>query len=130
MWLDLGRVLDVVLADDAASCGPVPPAALALAGEPADVRDTDSNDVNTTVTVEVAWDPSGRAEQVTDVDATGYFPEGSLSGLSALASQVTTDGDSGAPVRDYAGSVIGFVVGVSGGKTMFMPGRRAINALG
>lgn len=127
---DLGRVLDVVLSDDVASCGPVPPAALALADDPAQLRDTDSNDVNTTVTVEVAWDPSGREAQVTDVDATGYFAEGPLSGLTALASQVTTDGDSGAPVRDYAGNVIGFVVGVSGGKTMLMPARRAINALG
>jgi hypothetical protein len=126
---DLGRVLEVQLSDDAASCGPVPPAALVLTGDPANVRDPDSNDVNTIVTVEVAWDPSGRAAQLTDVGATGYFPDGSLSGLAALASQITTDGDSGAPVEDYSGTVIGFVVGVSGGKTMFMPARRAINAL-
>lgn len=125
----LGRVLRLQAADDAALAGPVPAEALSLATDDVYVRDPGYGDVGTHVWVEVSWDPSGRRSELSGVGVTADFDVGSFQGLVTLASAVTHDGDSGAPVRDYQGTIVGFVVGAVSGQTALMPARRVLDAI-
>jgi hypothetical protein len=99
----------------------------------ASVRDPTNADLRTAVTVLVARDFRGRTSFLDglDVQAPISFSDGvaEMRGLAALSPQVTGPGDSGAPVVDHNGDLIGFVVGAIGNRTLIVPARSACNDL-
>jgi hypothetical protein len=104
-----------------------------LSTRPRQVRDPTAADVGHSATVLVPWDVAGRLVQIEDVGASAAFGLGanqvSMRGLCAVHPAITSPGDSGSPVLDDNGVLIGFVVGSSGDRTFLVPARRAINAL-
>lgn len=72
-------------------------------------------------------------ERETSIDALDVPAEFSgsptMSDMIRLAGKVTDDGDSGAPVTDSFGNLIGFVVGASKNKTIVIPAERVLRAL-
>lgn len=132
----LGTVRKVVLSElgDVAWAGPVEPKAKDLLVSPAAaVRDPTSNDLTFEVAVHTARDFKPQRSWIHDIRATGHFRlhgrDYVIPNLTTADPQVTQRGDSGAPVLDFQGDLIGFVVGAWRGKTYFMPARRAIDAL-
>lgn len=99
---------------------------------PAGVRDLAKADVRVQVTVIVSRDFRGVTAFVEGVDVSKdvRFADGSvvnMTGLVAL-SRVTEGGDSGAPVIDFNGRLVGFVVAGSD-FTFVIPAGRALNDL-
>jgi hypothetical protein len=111
--------------------GLFPQAALSMA--PRAVRDPVKTDVLHSATMLVPWDVAGRVVQIDDVDARATFGQGAgqvtMRGLCAVHPSTSNPGDSGSPVLDDSGVLIGFVVGSSGDKTFLVPARRVLNAL-
>ena len=133
--VSLGRVDKVIndsTMDVAWTSDPAPESdALGLAIDTA--RDPDESDVNTEVLVLVPWDFRGVPAFVVGVNAGAVFVSGgvdvTMTGLTALTGGITNPGDSGAPVVDSNRELIGFVLGIQGGRTFIVPARRAFDAL-
>jgi hypothetical protein len=104
-----------------------------LTRAPASIRNPTNADLRTAVTVLVSTDFRGRTSFLDDlgVQAPISFSDGviEMRGLAALSPQVTVPGDSGAPVLDHNGTLIGLVVGAIGNKTLIVPARSACNDL-
>ena len=127
------KVVETTLVDGAAA-GPISSDAVsALAREPATVRPTDVSLVNEKVFLLLRGDFSPASSYVSDVHATADFWYGNqtntLKDLIALSPQVTSGGDSGAPVIDFNSQLLGFVLGAKSGKTYLLPAERVLNAV-
>lgn len=78
------------------------------------------------VTVSVRRSPGIAPALITDVFLTVIFSSGPMYQLIQLHPAVTEPGDSGGPVRDLAGRLIGFVVGANSKHTFVIPAQRAL----
>jgi hypothetical protein len=118
--------------DDVAAIGPVPSLPAGAAGEPTFVRDATSGDVNQRVFVLLPESFTPIESHIDGVGVTTTFVVGSgtmlLRGLTSI-DRVAHGGDSGAPVLDVQGNMLGLVVGGDATRTYLMPARRALNAL-
>ncbi len=133
--ISLGRV-DKVINDstmDVAWTSDPAPESDALGFAIATARDPEESDVNTEVLVLVPWDFRGIPAFIVGVNAQAVFVSGgadvTMTGLTALTGGITNPGDSGAPVVDSNRELIGFVLGIQGGRTFIVPARRAFDAL-
>jgi hypothetical protein len=131
----LGSVTKVILTSlvDAASAGPVSPAAIgALARHAMALRPIDDSLVNEKVFLLLPRDFEPTPSYVADVYVSAEFWYGGMTremeDLIALFPQVTSGGDSGAPVMDFNNQIIGFVLGAKAGKTYLLPAERVIDA--
>ena len=62
------------------------------------------------------------------VDVRVRFSDGtSMRGLIELEHDLAIGGDSGAPVADVNGRLVGFVVGSNGSRTYLLPTKRGLN---
>jgi len=134
--VDLGEVSRVVLDDevDAAAAGPVAGEdAARLATREVEVRELGEADLGVALRLLVARDLVPRKAYVTDVGATVPFryPRGvrRVRGLVGLSHDVTVDGDSGAPALDFAGRLVGFLIGSYDGRSYLVPARRTLDVL-
>jgi hypothetical protein len=127
--LVLGRVAQVRrdATVDGARIDGVPPEQAGLAGPPRPLAELDASQHDVAVTALLI--DGDRTTAVNALGAPAYFEEEDvlMTGLIRLASQVTEKGDSGAPVVDQAGRLIGFVLGASNGFTMVIPAGRVID---
>ena len=133
--IELGTV-DSLVRDgdsDVAWTTPISNASDVLTRAPAPIRDPGAADLRTEVTVLVARDFRGRTAFLDDLGVRALISFSdrvvSMRGLAALSPQVTVAGDSGAPVVDHNGNLVGFVVGAIGNKTLIVPARSALNDL-
>lgn len=114
---------------DAALVGEVPDeAATWISLDPAPVATLEHADHDILVTVRTA---RGLRESFVDaLDVPARFSDGkTMVGLIRLGGRITIDGDSGAPVMDGNGAIVGFVLGVADGHTVLVPARRIVDAL-
>jgi hypothetical protein len=131
----LGTVTKVIASSqvDAAWASPIDDPDNVLASDPAPVRDPNEADVNTAVRVYVRTEVTPRKAYVAGVGVTApIYTDGSntslMQGLTAIDG-VSEHGDSGSPVLDWNGNLIGFVLGAMGNQTYLIPARRALDAL-
>jgi hypothetical protein len=126
-----GQVAKVVQDGDSdiAWTTPLPNPSHILTRPPALARDPTRADLRTAVTVLVTTDFRGKPTFIEGVGVSANFSGGGMAGLTALSPQVTVSGDSGSPVLDANGDLIGFVVGVIGNQTLIVPARSALNDL-
>ncbi len=132
---DLGSVSKIVpvVDGDIALGEPLPAGAEELGlAQLADLRDQAALHIHMLVKVLTWREPNGLQTHITARERNARFRHQgtdvtvrSLIGLHGVAS----DGDSGAPVVDLRGNLLGFVVGEYSGETMVMPARRALDAL-
>jgi hypothetical protein len=134
--LDLGTVERLLTppAGDAALTRPVDPQARnVLVSQARQVRDPSEQDLTFVVHVKVQREFAPKQSAIEGVGVTGHFvhdgAEIAIDGLTTLQPAVTVPGDSGAPVVDGSGNLVGFVVGEWNSRTFLMPARRAIDAL-
>jgi hypothetical protein len=118
--------------DDVAVIGPIASVPRGATIAPTFARDARDADLQQRVFVLLPRAITPIESHIEGVGVSAVFgSDGQLLSLVGLTSidRVTQGGDSGAPVLDAQGSVIGFVVGADATRTFLMPARRALDAV-
>ena len=118
--------------DDIAMIGPVRSVPAGAATPATFARDASDQDLQQRVFVIKPGAITAFESHIEGVGVSAVFGTSagliSLRGLTSI-DRMTAGGDSGAPVLDAQGNVVGFVVGADATRTFLMPARRALNAL-
>lgn len=101
---------------------------------PTSIRELGDGDLNIVLTLHLAQGGGDATASVDGTEMPASFDNSDgtrspMTGLIKLSNTVTTFGDSGAPVLDYRGRLVGFVIGSAGGHTYVIPAKRVFDAM-